>query len=74
MIFGVWGCKEFGDGQQLLRSIDEDDLEEGFVGDADRHPKIKGEKSLEEDGAVYDPSVCRVCGHMEGDCGGSNRA
>lgn len=32
---------EFGDEQQLLRSIDEDDLEEGIVSDGDRHPKIR---------------------------------
>lgn len=32
---------ELGDEQQLLRGIDEDDLEEGFVDDGDRHPKIR---------------------------------
>lgn len=32
---------DFRDEQQLLRSIDEDDLEEGVVGDGDRHPKVR---------------------------------
>jgi len=32
---------ELGDEQQLLRGIDEDDLEEGLVDDADRDPKIR---------------------------------
>jgi ABC-type phosphate transport system ATPase subunit len=40
MYLGVWGCKDFGDEQRLLR-IDEEDLEEGIAVNGDLHLKIR---------------------------------